>query len=86
MLAPTRGVGRALAALGRSRPGECQAAHPPTANILPHAKPPHPKKLPSPPFVGFFATSGRPDLNPGPPAPEAGALTGLRYAPFLQKS
>ena len=27
--------------------------------------------------------SGRRDLNPGPPAPEAGALTGLRYAPFL---
>jgi hypothetical protein len=25
--------------------------------------------------------SGRGDLNPGPPAPEAGALTGLRYAP-----
>ena len=25
--------------------------------------------------------SGRRDLNPGPPAPEAGALTGLRYAP-----
>ena len=27
--------------------------------------------------------SGRPDLNRGPPAPEAGALTGLRYAPSL---
>ncbi len=27
-------------------------------------------------------TSGRPDLNRGPPAPEAGALTGLRYAPW----
>jgi hypothetical protein len=27
--------------------------------------------------------SGRRDLNPGPPAPEAGALTGLRYAPFI---
>ena len=26
--------------------------------------------------------SGRGDLNPGPPAPEAGALTGLRYAPL----
>jgi hypothetical protein len=26
-------------------------------------------------------SSGRGDLNPGPPAPEAGALTGLRYAP-----
>ena len=27
--------------------------------------------------------SGRPDLNRGPPAPEAGALTGLRYAPYV---
>ena len=27
-------------------------------------------------------SSGRGDLNPGPPAPEAGALTGLRYAPY----
>ena len=27
--------------------------------------------------------SGRPDLNRGPPAPEAGALTGLRYAPCV---
>ena len=27
--------------------------------------------------------SGRPDLNRGPPAPEAGALTGLRYAPYF---
>jgi predicted nicotinamide N-methyase len=27
-------------------------------------------------------SSGRGDLNPGPPAPEAGALTGLRYAPW----
>ena len=26
-------------------------------------------------------SSGRPDSNRGPPAPEAGALTGLRYAP-----
>ena len=26
-------------------------------------------------------SSGRGDLNPGPPAPEAGARTGLRYAP-----
>jgi hypothetical protein len=25
--------------------------------------------------------SGRSDLNRGPPAPKAGALTGLRYAP-----
>jgi hypothetical protein len=29
------------------------------------------------------ASSGRGDLNPGPPAPEAGALTGLRYAPCV---
>jgi hypothetical protein len=26
--------------------------------------------------------SGRSDLNRGPPAPKAGALTGLRYAPL----
>ena len=26
--------------------------------------------------------SGRRDLNPGPPAPKAGALAGLRYAPI----
>ena len=30
--------------------------------------------------------SGRPDLNRGPPAPEAGALTGLRYAPCCEGS
>ncbi len=30
--------------------------------------------------VGFYE-SGRVDLNHRPPAPEAGALTGLRYAP-----
>ena len=30
----------------------------------------------------LFDQSGRGDLNPGPPAPEAGALTGLRYAPL----
>jgi hypothetical protein len=29
-------------------------------------------------------SSGRPDLNRGPPAPEAGALTGLRYAPCVR--
>ena len=29
--------------------------------------------------------SGRPDLNRGPPAPEAGALTGLRYAPYYNE-
>ena|SRR5690242_12693596 len=29
--------------------------------------------------------SGRPDLNRGPPAPEAGALTGLRYAPSFNQ-
>jgi hypothetical protein len=27
--------------------------------------------------------SGRPDLNWGPPAPKAGALTRLRYAPAV---
>jgi hypothetical protein len=27
--------------------------------------------------------SGRSDLNRGPPAPKAGALTGLRYAPLV---
>jgi hypothetical protein len=27
--------------------------------------------------------SGRSDLNRGPPAPKAGALTGLRYAPLI---
>jgi hypothetical protein len=31
--------------------------------------------------AAFQFPSGRRDLNPGPPAPEAGALTGLRYAP-----
>ena len=35
--------------------------------------------------ANFQFPSGRPDLNRGPPAPEAGALTGLRYAPFLPK-
>ena len=29
--------------------------------------------------------SGRPDLNRGPPAPEAGALTGLRYTPCTRR-
>ena len=33
-------------------------------------------------FGAWFFLSGRPDLNRGPPAPEAGALTGLRYAPY----
>lgn len=28
-----------------------------------------------------FNMSGRRDSNPRPPAPKAGALTGLRYAP-----
>ena len=28
-------------------------------------------------------TSGYQDSNLGPPAPKAGALTGLRYTPFL---
>ncbi len=31
------------------------------------------------------AESGRSDLNRGPPAPKAGALTGLRYAPREQE-
>src|SRR6267142_2815442 len=33
--------------------------------------------------AGPATPSGRPDLNRGPPAPEAGALTGLRYAPLI---
>jgi hypothetical protein len=41
-------------------------------------------KGPAPESVrGLLAfQSGRPDLNRGPPAPEAGALTGLRHAPM----
>ena len=31
--------------------------------------------------VALELQSGRSDLNRGPPAPKAGALTGLRYAP-----
>jgi hypothetical protein len=34
---------------------------------------------------GGSSRSGRPDLNRGPPAPEAGALTGLRYAPWFTR-
>jgi hypothetical protein len=34
--------------------------------------------LPVPPEI----KSGRRDSNPGPPAPKAGALTKLRYAPL----
>ena len=30
-----------------------------------------------------FNMSGRRDSNPRPPAPKAGALTGLRYAPCI---
>ena len=30
---------------------------------------------------GFFLVSGERDSNPRPPAPKAGALTGLRYTP-----
>ena len=30
----------------------------------------------------FLSLSGRRDSNPRPPAPKAGALTGLRYAPL----
>jgi hypothetical protein len=40
---------------------------------------PNPKRLLE--FGVRRIRSGRRDLNPGPPAPEAGALTGLRYAP-----
>ena len=29
----------------------------------------------------LFCLSGYRDSNPGPPTPEAGALTGLRYTP-----
>jgi hypothetical protein len=36
--------------------------------------------------AGHSTRSGRPDLNRGPPAPEAGALTGLRYAPQLRQT
>jgi hypothetical protein len=32
-------------------------------------------------FRGFFFWSERRDLNPRPPVPQTGALTGLRYAP-----
>ena len=32
----------------------------------------------------FFLTSGYRDSNAGPPAPKAGALTGLRYTPNLK--
>ena len=31
----------------------------------------------------LFLLSGYQDSNLGPPAPKAGALTGLRYTPFL---
>ena len=31
---------------------------------------------------GFSPLSGYQDSNLGPPAPKAGALTGLRYTPF----
>ncbi len=32
-------------------------------------------------FQRFFSLSGYQDSNLGPPAPKAGALTGLRYTP-----
>jgi hypothetical protein len=32
----------------------------------------------------LFCWSERRDLNPGPPVPQTGALTGLRYAPDQQ--
>ncbi len=33
------------------------------------------------PFLSFCILSGYLDSNQGPPAPKAGALTGLRYTP-----
>ena len=35
------------------------------------------------PWQGSGRWSGYRDSNPGPPAPKAGALTGLRYIPFV---
>lgn len=32
----------------------------------------------------IFCLSGYRDSNAGPPAPKAGALTGLRYTPFVR--
>ena len=34
-------------------------------------------------MLAFVSVSGYQDSNLGPPAPKAGALTGLRYTPFL---
>ena len=44
-----------------------------------HHKTPHNKK--SPRKNVDLSLSGYRDSNPGPPTPEAGALTGLRYIP-----
>ena len=35
-------------------------------------------------IIIIICKSGRRDLNSGPPAPKAGALPGLRYAPFVE--
>src|SRR3954453_18566750 len=45
-------------------------------------RPPDDRNANEPPGGRLVVRSGRPDLNRGPPAPEAGALTGLRYAPW----
>ena len=37
------------------------------------------------PFLSFSILSGYLDSNQGPPAPKAGALTGLRYTPKALK-
>ena len=43
----------------------------------------HPPMKPPRPWQGSGRWSGYRDSNPGPPAPKAGALTGLRYIPFV---
>ncbi len=40
------------------------------------------KKISTPLGGGYFGWSGRWDLNPGPLAPHASALAGLRHAPI----
>ncbi len=55
---------------------------------IPH---PHTKREPEKKREGLAAgvprlLSGRRDSNPGPPAPKAGALAGLRYAPMIHAS
>ena len=37
-------------------------------------------------LLAFVSVSGYQDSNLGPPAPKAGALTGLRYTPYFLKS